>query len=514
MLSTDIYTSPEELRVNYEEMSDDELEEYLSLREQLSHEDHMELCRKDFIEFLKYMEPTVMVGGHHKIMGDKFNELNVSGNKRIIINIAPRHGKSFLTSQFLPAWYIGNNPKAYLMSISNTTELAVGFGRKVRDIVSSERFQEVFPDVKVRSDSKSAGRWAVEQGGELFAAGVGASVTGRGADLLIIDDPYTEQCMLQPSVFDDVWEYYQAGPRQRLMPGGNILVVHTRWSTKDLTGMLVKEQAKNPDADKWELIEFPAIMPSGNVLWPEFWTADALKKVQNSIAPHLWNAQWLQNPTSEEGALIKREWWNRWQFENPPSCDYIIQSYDTAFSKRDTADYSVISTWGIWYPDGEYVINREGEKKLFDGEVPHVILLDVVKDRFEFPELKQKAIYLYNYWEPDSVIIEAKASGMSLSQEFRYIGIPVQEYSPGRGQDKVARVNSVSDLFASGFIWAPEKRFADEMIDEVQAFPTGDHDDQVDSMTLALMRFRQGGFIRLDSDWRDEYIPRRMRSYY
>jgi len=255
---------------------------------------------------------------------------------------------SFFTSQFLPAWYLGNNPTAYLMNISNTTELATGFGRKVRDIVNSKEYQDVFPDVKIRADSKSAGRWAVEQGGELFAAGVGASVTGRGADLLIIDDPYTEQCMLQPSVFDDVWEYYQAGPRQRLMPNGNILVVQTRWSTKDLTGMLVKEQVKNPDADQWELIEFPAIMPSGKALWPEFWSLEALNKVKQSIAPHLWNAQWLQNPTSEEGALIKREWWMRWFKKSPPSCEYIIQAYDTAFSKRDTADYSVISTWGIF----------------------------------------------------------------------------------------------------------------------------------------------------------------------
>ena len=500
-------------KINYSQFSDDELEEYLELQEALSHTDRMEVCRKDFIEFCKYMDSITMVGPHHKIMGEKFNLLNEAGNQRIIINIAPRHGKSYFTSQYLPAWFLGNNPKAYLMSISNTTELAVGFGRKVRDIVSSKAYQDVFPEIKIRTDSKSAGRWAIEQGGELFAAGVGASVTGRGADLLIIDDPYTEQCMLQPSMFDDVWEYYQAGPRQRLMPGGNIMVVHTRWSTKDLTGMLIKEQMKNPDADQWELIEFPAIMPSGRVLWPEFWTLEALTKVQNSIAPHLWNAQWLQNPTSEEGALIKREWWMKWPSGKPPKCDYLIQTYDTAFSKRETADFSVISTWGVFYPEGEYE-NQAGEKKLYDGETAHIILIDVVKDRWEFPELKQKSIYLYNYHEPDSVLIEAKASGMSLAQELRRIGIPLQEYSPGRGQDKTARVNSVADLFASGFVWAPDTRFADELIDECQAFPTGDHDDQVDVTTLALMRFRQGGFVRIDTDWRDEYVPSQLREYY
>jgi predicted phage terminase large subunit-like protein len=350
---------------------------------------------------------------------------------------------------------------------------------------------------------------------------VGSSVTGRGANLLIIDDPFTESCVAQPKVFDDVWEYYLAGPRQRLMPGGNILVVQTRWSVKDLTGRLLREQSKNPKADQWEVIEFPAVLPkSGKPLWPEFWTADALEKVKHSLDARHWNSEWLQNPTATEGAIVKKEWWMEWPSQTPPSCSYIIQSYDTAYSKRETADYSVVSTWGVFYPEGDYE-RKSGEKRSYDGREAHVILLDVVRDRFEFPELKDEAYRLYSYWKPDTVVVEAKGSGGPLAQEMRARGIPVQEYSPGKrkgggGQDKITRLHSVSDFFRSGMVWAPDELWSREMIDEVQAFPAGDHDDQVDSMTMALMRFREGNFLQLNSDEDPsaEWRPRRKMKYY
>ena len=241
-----------------------------------------------------------------------------------------------------------------------------------------------------------------------------------------------------------------------------------------------------------EIIEFPAIMPSGKPIWPEYWKKEELEKIQANLPVMSWEAQYQQKPTSEEGAIIKREWWKTWEKEDMPELVHIIQSYDTAFSKKDSADYSAISTWGIF-------------KTGFNQD--NIILLDCMKDRWEFPELKRVALEQYKYWEPETIIVEAKASGQPLIQEMRQIGIPVVSYSPSKGNDKLSRVNSVSPIFESGQVWAPEKKFAEEMIEECAAFPYGEHDDLVDSMTQAMMRYRQGHFIALKDDYDDPIKP-------
>jgi hypothetical protein len=184
---------------------------------------------------------------------------------------------------------------------------------------------------------------------EYYAAGVGGSITGRGADLLIIDDPHTEQDSLSNTAMERTYEWYLSGPRQRLQPGGSILLVMTRWAEDDLTGRLIKAQSE-PKADKWKLISFPAILDSGTPVWPEYWNLEELEKVKASLSIRNWSAQYMQNPTSEEGAIIKREWWKPWKFEDIPNLHHVIQSYDTAFSKKETADYSAITTWGIFQP--------------------------------------------------------------------------------------------------------------------------------------------------------------------
>ena len=353
----------------------------------------------------------------------------------------------------------------------------------------------------MKADNKSAGRWETNKGGEAFYAGIGGAVTGRGADLLVLDDIHSEQDAMSPRALDNAWEYYSSGPRQRLQPGGSIVVVMTRWSTKDLTGRLLAKQA-DEKADQWEVVEFPAIFPdSGNILWPEFWNMDELEGIKASLPVSKWSAQWLQNPTSEEGAILKREWWQTWEHEDIPNMQYVIQSYDTAFSKNETADYSAITTWCVFYPS--------------EDSGPALLLLDVKKGRWDFPELKRVALEEYQYWEPDTVIIEAKASGMPLTHELRQMGIPVVNYTPGKGQDKIARVNAVSPLLESGMVYVPETRWAEELVEECAAFPYGDHDDLVDSTTQALMRYRQGGFIGLESDEDlDDNEPRQLKVYY
>jgi len=472
------------------------------LAEELKKRKHQELCKDSFLEFAKYVWPSFIEGRHHQIIAQQFDRVAKGELKRVIVNMPPRHTKSEFASYLLPAWILGIRPDLKIIQATHTGELAVRFGRKVRDLVDTEEYKKVFSDVELRPDSKAAGRWETTKSGEYFASGVGGAITGRGADLLIIDDPHSEQDALSETAMDLAYEWYTSGPRQRLQPGGTIIVVMTRWSKKDLTGQLLKAQMMDQKADQWEIIEFPAILPSNDPVWPEFWKLEELERVRASLPHGKWAAQWMQEPTGGEGTIIKKEWINIWEKPTPPPVDYLIQSYDTAFLKSEKADFSAITTWGVFRNE------ENGEN--------NIILLDSIKDRYNFPELKRKAYESYSQWDPDCVIIEAKASGLPLTQELRAMGIPVQNYSPNRGSDKIARVNASAPMFESGMVWVPETRFAEQLVDELTEFPYGEYDDLVDSTTQALLRFRQGGFLRHPSDYEeDEWaLPIKQHVYY
>jgi predicted phage terminase large subunit-like protein len=457
-----------------------------------------EKVHQDFLTFVKSMWPDFIQGSHHKKIADQFNRLAEGKINRLIINMPPRHTKSEFASFLLPAWMIGRNPKLKIIQTTHTTELAVRFGRKAKHLIDSPDYKRFFKTT-LREDSQAAGRWETDQGGEYFAAGVGSAITGRGADLLIIDDPHSEQDAMNPEALERAYEWYTSGPRQRLQPGGKIVVVMTRWSLKDLTGSLIGAQ-KGIKSDQWEVVEFPAILPDEKPVWPEYWKLSELESVKASLSIQKWNAQWMQNPTSEEGSIIKRDWWRKWDKDYIPELYHVIQSYDTAFLKKETADYSAITTWGVFYPNPD--------------SGPNLILLDAMKERLEFPELRRRALEQFHYWKPESVVIESKASGLPLTYELRKMGIPVINFTPSKGNDKHSRINAVAPLFESGQIWAPEAAFAEEVIEECAAFPFGDHDDLVDSMTQALMRFRQGGFIEHPEDYKDEPIIHDDREYY
>jgi predicted phage terminase large subunit-like protein len=453
-----------------------------------------EEARESFMAFVKKVWPNFIEGSHHKRMAKAFERVARGECKRLIINMPPRHTKSEFASYLLPAWFLGNFPEKKVIQTSHTAELAVGFGRKVRNLVDQDVYTEIFPGVGLQQDSKAAGRWNTNKGGDYFAIGVGGAVTGKGADILIIDDPHSEQeaamAASNPDVYDKVFEWYTSGPRQRLQPGGAIVIVMTRWAARDLTGQVIKSAAQR-SGEEWEVIEFPAILPSGNPLWPQFWGLEELEALREELPNSKWQAQYQQNPIGNESAIVKRDWWKWWEKDDPPVCDYILQSWDTAFEKNNRADYSAGTTWGIF--------NCEE-----DNFAPNIILLNTYKKRVEFPDLKRDVLREYNEYEPDSLIVEKKASGAPLIYDLRAMGIPVQEYTPGKGQDKIARLNSVSDIIASGKVWVPQTRWAEELVDEVAAFPSGEHDDLVDATTLALMRFRQGGFLRLPSDEPEE----------
>ena len=474
------------------------LDEYKGARDR-------EKSQNSFLHYVRKMWPGFIAGRHHKLMADKFERIANGELRRVIINMPPRHTKSEFASFLLPSWFLGRFPQKKVIQTSHTAELAVGFGRKVRNLVGADVYKEVFPNVGLQADSKAAGRWSTNHGGEYFAIGVGGAVTGKGADLLIIDDPHSEQeaklAMTDPGIFDSVYEWYTSGPRQRLQPGGSIVIVMTRWSTKDLTGRILKSSIEDEKVNEWEIIELPALLPSGNPLWPEFWPIEELEALKAELPVSKWNAQYQQKPTSEEGAIIKREWWKMWEGDRPPSCEFIIQSWDTAFTKSNRSDFSACTTWGVFHPD--------------EGPDAHVILLDAFKERLEFPDLKRKAFEMWKDWEPDAFVVEAKAAGAPLVYELRQMGIPVQEFTPSRGNDKVVRVNAVSDLFSSGKVWAPRKRWAEEVMEEIAGFPYSDNDDLTDSTTQALIRFRKGGFVRLQTDEPDDPVYfRRKVGYY
>ena len=263
-----------------------------------------ELARESFLPFVNDMWSAFIAGRHHKIMAEAFERVASGDLKRLIINMPPRHTKSEFASFLFPAWYLGKFPEKKIIQTAHTAELAVGFGRKVRNLVGSPDYQRIF-QTKLSTDSKAAGRWNTNKGGEYFAIGVGGAVTGKGADVLIIDDPHSEQEAMQgnPAVYDRVYEWYSSGPRQRLQPGGSIVLVMTRWSTRDLTGQIIENSIAR-EGDEWEVIELPAIMPSGKPLWPEFWKKEELESIKAEIPVSKWEAQYQQNPTSEEGTIV------------------------------------------------------------------------------------------------------------------------------------------------------------------------------------------------------------------
>jgi predicted phage terminase large subunit-like protein len=280
----------------------------------------------------------------------------------------------------------------------------------------------------------------------------------------------------------------------------------------DLTGRVVRDMTQNERSDQYEVVEFPAILDVRNKktkkevqkpLWPEFFDLEALLRTKASMPTFQWNAQYQQQPTAEEAAIVKREWWQEWTHETPPPCEYIIMSLDAAAEKHNRADYTALTTWGVF-------LNEE-------TNAYNIILLNSIKQRIEFPELKQLAMEEYQDWEPDSFIVEKKSSGVALYQEMRRMGLPISEYTPHRGSgDKTARLNSVADIIASELVWVPQTRWAEEVVEEIAGFPFMSNDDLVDSTVMALMRFRQGGFIRLPTDEPDEerFFKQRRGGYY
>lgn len=488
-----------------------EAAELLAMFDVLEERKRVELAQNDFLAFIAAIDPNYKFGKHLKRLGALLMDVEQNIKNRIAVSMAPRMGKSQMISIYYPAWYLGKHPDHKVIVASHTADLAVVMARKVRNLINTPEYRAIFPETSIASDAKAAAQWNTTKGGEYFAIGVGGALAGRGAHLIIADDPLSEQDIKagNTSSLDSTYEWFSAGLRTRLMPEGKICVLHTRWHQRDLIGRLIKDSAMNEGGDKYETFEFPAILyegtPDEKSIWPEQWTLESLQQTRASMHHIMWQwyAQYQQNPTASEAAIIKRDWIKWWTEDQPPdNIEFIVQAFDTALTTKQRSDFSVCHTWGVFTHPKDNSMN--------------VILLNKVKGKYEYPELKQMAHEQFDEWQPDSVIVEAKASGQPLIDEMRRSGIFVQDFSPGKGQDKIARLNAVTDMFSAGHVWFPETSWAAGTVEEILAFPAGEHDDEVDAMTLALMRIRKGGLLRLRTDHEDNegFRPARRPAYY
>lgn len=504
--------------------------ELLALLEEQTRRIMVTKARSDFIAFCKQVYPGFKVGPHHLYIAKLLKDIIDGTCKRLTVSLPPRFGKSETISYLFAAFYLGHFPRHKVMMVTHTATLSESFGRRVRNLINSEEYQAIFPETRVADDQKAAGNWRTSQEGEYYAVGVGGAVAGRGADLLLCDDLISEQAMLGnfQLAFDTAWTYLQTGPIQRLMPGGTIVMIATRWGVADPIGRALKWAKANPASPQWVEVRFPALMEreveaaDGTKqikeisLWPEQWSIEELQSKKASMAPQYWNAQYMQEPTAEGAQIIKRSWWRVWDKKRPPDTYFVIASYDTAFEEKTSADYSAGVIVGV------FDIEDDDNKGL---TTPQLIVLDAWKKRVEFPELKKLVLEDWKNWKPDVLQIERKASGAPLVQELRRSGIPVSDVVVSRGtaqqsNDKIARTNAVAPVFESGRVWIPDMGWAWELVEEMNSFPVGEHDDMHDAMVHAVKRFRDGGFVStnidgaFDEEEERRYIPGRNHRPY
>ena len=463
--------------------------------------DPLDEARRSFLPFVRHLWPGWIEGRHHKAIANAFERIANGSLKRLCINLAPRHGKSEFTSVYLPAWYLGLHPDHKIITATHTEKLSVSFGRRVRNLIMDPEYHDVFPATCVAKDSKAAGQWVTTRGGQYYAIGTEGRLAGRGANLLVIDDPHSEQDVVSGSSdehFEKTFEWYLTGPRQRLQPGAAIVLNMTRWGRRDLTGKLLAMAKNDPLADQWEVLSLPAILPNGDPLFPEFWNMRELESLKRTLPPARWQAQYQQNPTSDEAAIIRSNWWQRWD-RRPPKVSFTVSAWDTSFGEYKKGDPSANTFWGVFAPNKEPGMPKSAP--------PYgIILLDAFEAKLTFPDLKQKCVELYKQHRPDSLHIEARTAGAPLIQELQKMGLPVySDKTAVAGNDKLTRLNGVSDLFRSGLVYyLPSVLLAPQIIDQFGTYPDTEHDDLMDTGIMALERFRQGGWVELESDWSAE----------
>jgi predicted phage terminase large subunit-like protein len=433
--------------------------------------------------------------------------------------------KSKLCSNLFPAWCIGRNPHWQVIAVGNSVKFAEdNLSVLTKNIVDTDEYRLIFPEVELRKGSKAKGNWGTTKGGNFFAAGAGSAIAGRGANLTICDDVLSEQSAYSDTERTAINNWYLGGLRTRLSAsGGGELIVNTRWHMDDLSAHMLKVDEESEY--KWKVISIPAILDEagakilgkkeGESYWPEVWSLDDLHSKKATFPSSHWAALYMQNPVPDEGSIIKEEWIQYWDDDEPPAVDYVVTSMDTAYSKSEQADYTAITTWGVFFTKE---IGLRGKEEV----VSNLILLEAKKDKMSFGELLDECQDIKDRIDPDLFIIEKKSSGQSLIQELQLAKFPLHEYLPEKG--KLERVYACETIFRAGRIYIPKgKYWTKDFVTELVHFPYAPHDDFVDSTSQAIIWMRHNlqmpheyeiGYDSFQEEDDDVYRPKETRSYW
>lgn len=494
---------------------------------------NMERARTEFAVFVRLMAPLVLPdpfeeGPHIWLMAKELQEVEeatrIGKKKRLQISLPPRGMKTVLLNIFI-AWCFGRNPTWKVMHISHTQGLIEDIsGGPIKDIINMPEYQAIFPGTQLRKDARAKNRWMLTSGGIYACFGTNQNLAGRGANLVVVDDAMSEQTAISKVEREKVNNLYAKGVRSRIWKMGSEICVGTRWRVDDLLGFLQKldgTQTHPVPGSKfpWKIIAIPAILdapasrilglPVGSSFWPGVKSIDELEDLRRSNSESDWRALYLQAPVIEEGNLFKSNMFVWLNGNDPPNnIKYIIVAMDTAFSTKETADFSAITVYGLF--DRVQILSNGREKN-----VTNVCLLDFELGRWSFPDLAEKAQALNDAFQPDLFVVEAKASGQSLIQELVRRGIPVTGYSPDR--DKISRAHAVTPIHLAKRVWFPKLKFAQELYEELKAFPNQSHDDAVDAHVLALTWLKDSYEVTNDnyaSEKAEDHDPMDEKNYF
>lgn len=473
--------------------------------------------RRSLKEFTKNSWPTIEPGRdfydnwHIDAISDHLQAVVEGKIRRLIINIPPRHMKSISVAVALPAWTWTIQPQKRFLFASYAASLSVRDSVKCRRLIDSQWYRNHFGDVfKLTGDQNQKQRFENDKTGHRIATSVDGALTGEGGDIIVIDDPHNVREAESSAVRQSVLDWWDQAMQSRLNDPktGAFIIIMQRVHENDLTGHILANEY-----DDWDHLCLPARyeighptptqtslgftdprVEEGSLLWPERIDDLTLSKLEKSLGSYASAGQLQQRPMPKGGGILKAEWWVPWESDDLPEIEYVIQSWDTAFSTKEKTSYSARTTWGVFRKYG----------------MMNAIVIDMWYDRVTYPELRRIAQEAYYDYDPDAVLIEKKASGQSLLQDLRIAGIPVLEYMPDR--DKEARAHASSALLEDGRIYFPSNRkWAKDLIDICSAFPAGENDDIVDTCTQAWLRLRKGWFVSHSEDIEDDEEPQRKK---
>lgn len=422
-------------------------------------------ARTNLVDFTEYTYERYQTAEHHRRICAQLERVERGEIDRLMLMIPPRHGKSELASKRFPAWYLGRNPTDQIIAVCATAEFASDFGRDVRNIMNSAEYKALF-DTRLADDSQSKGKWHTQSGGIYYSVGVGGVLMGKGANVLLIDDPFASMAdALSETTRNNVWEWYTGSAYNRLMPGGAIVLINHRMHEDDLCGRLLAQQAAG--GDRWEVIELPAINESGAALWPEAYPIQALNRIKNNTLPRFWSSLYQQNPTPDDGTYFLREW-VRWYDETPKH----MRVYGAS-------DYAVSDGKGDWTIHGVIGVDPNDD----------IYILDWWRAQATSDVWIESFIDLMATWQPLAWAEEqgqiVKSLGPFIDKRMRerkVYGFRTQYTS---AHDKSIRAQSIRARMAQGKVYFPRnKPWVDGLITELLQFPAGKHDDQVDVMSL------------------------------